>query len=261
MELHFAKWHGTGNDFIMIDDRSGQFNHDVATIERLCHRHYGIGADGLIALRKPHVADTEFHMEFYNPDGSTSFCGNGSRCVFAFWSSLNGGVESARFTAIDGVHVGSWRGDDVAIGLPAVRMDPVRQQEQHVDFINTGSPHTLVWVDNVDAVDILEEAPPRRYSQEYGTGGTNVNFVEHRANGIRIRTYERGVEAETLSCGSGVVAAALSAMAKGHKGPSLQVEARGGTLRVEAVQKEPGHFEGIFLIGPAREVFHGVIQL
>lgn len=261
MELHFAKWHGTGNDFIMVDDRSGQFIDDVATIERLCHRHYGIGSDGLIALRKPHVADTEFHMEFYNPDGSKSFCGNGSRCVFAFWSSLNGGVESARFSAIDGVHDGSWRGDDVAISLPSVNLDPAWQQEEHVDFINTGSPHALVWVDNVDAVDIMHEAPPRRYSQQYGTGGTNVNFVEHLATGLRIRTYERGVEAETLSCGSGVVAAALSAMAKGRKDPSLQVEARGGALRVEAVQKEPGHFESIFLIGPAREVFQGVIQL
>lgn len=261
MELHFAKWHGTGNDFIMIDDRTGVFTDDVAIIQRLCHRHYGIGSDGLIVLRKPHVANTEFHMEFYNPDGSKSFCGNGSRCVFAFWSSLNGGVESARFSAIDGVHEGSWRRDDVAISLPSVNLDPVWQQEAHVDFINTGSPHALVWVDSVDAVDILQVAPPRRYSERYGTGGTNVNFLQQLPSGIRVRTYERGVEAETLSCGSGVVAAALSAMARGLQGSPVQVQARGGTLRVEAEQVGQERFEDILLIGPTREVFHGVVQL
>ena len=261
MELHFAKWHGTGNDFIMVDDRSDLFAVDVATIERLCHRHYGIGSDGIIALRKPHVADTDFHMDFYNPDGSKSFCGNGSRCVFAFWSSLNGVVENARFSAIDGVHAGSWRGEDVAISLPAVQLDPAWKHEEHVDFINTGSPHALVWVDDVDAVEILQEAPPRRYSERYGPGGTNVNFLQHLASGIRMRTYERGVEAETLSCGSGVVAAALSAMARGLQCSPLQVQARGGTLRVEAVQVAQDRFEDILLIGPTREVFHGVVQL
>lgn len=261
MELHFAKWHGTGNDFIMVDDRMGLFPDDDTTIQRLCHRHFGIGSDGLIALRAPHMAGTDFHMEFYNPDGSKSFCGNGSRCVFAFWSSLNGGVETARFSAIDGVHEGSWRGEDVAISLPPVQLDPAWHQEEHVDFINTGSPHALVWVDDVETVDILLEAPPKRYSERYGPGGTNVNFVQHHAAGIRIRTYERGVEAETLSCGSGVVAAALSAMARGFQVSPLQVEARGGALRVEAVQVGQDRFEEIILIGPTQEVFHGMVQL
>ncbi|MEX1132448.1 MAG: diaminopimelate epimerase [Flavobacteriales bacterium] len=262
MQLQFAKWHGTGNDFILVDDRDGLLPvDDTALIRRLCDRHSGIGSDGLIALRSPHMHGTDFHMEFFNPDGSKSFCGNGSRCAFAFWSSLNGGVTDASFTAIDGVHEGTWSGDEVAITLPAVKRSDHDRGGKYEDFINTGSPHLLVWVDDVEAVDLVVDAPPRRHTSRFGPGGTNVNYVQSYGAGIRMRTYERGVEAETLSCGSGVVAAALSAVARGLVHAPVSVLTRGGSLSVEAENGPEQRFVSLRLIGPATYVYRGTIEI
>lgn len=262
MRVQFEKWHGTGNDFVLIDDRQGVFPpDDNSVVRRICDRHYGAGSDGLILLRQPVVEGTDFHMEFHNPDGSRSFCGNGSRCAFAFWSKLNKGVEQARFTAIDGVHEGRWQEEGVSISLPKVDevVNDPGMPENH--FIHTGSPHLLVWVDEVESVDILHDAPPRRRSDMHGAGGTNVNYVQPYAEGIRMRTYERGVEAETLSCGSGVVAAALSAISKGNLAAPVAVHTRGGRLSVEADRSETGGFQNIRLIGPATYVYHGVMEV
>lgn len=262
MQLQFAKWHGTGNDFILVDDRDGHFPaDDTALVRRLCDRHFGIGSDGLIAIRSSHVTGTDFHMEFYNPDGSKSFCGNGSRCAFAFWSGLNGGVPTARFTAMDGLHEGAWSGNEVAITLPTLTYSGDPLGEKHEDFINTGSPHLLIWVDDVEAVDLVVDAPPRRHTARFGAGGTNVNYVQTWGAGIRMRTFERGVEAETLSCGSGVVAAALSAMARKGISAPVTVLTRGGVLSVEAEHGPNGLFESLRLIGPATHVYRGTIDV
>lgn len=261
MQLPFAKWHGTGNDFILVDDRTGSFPvHDVALVQRLCDRHFGIGSDGLILVQAPREPDTRFHMEFFNPDGSRSFCGNGSRCAYAFWSGLAEWTDVARFTAIDGVHEGSWVGEEVAITLPDVRRIHGATDGPAVDFIHTGSPHELVWVADVEAVDILADAPPRRYADRHGAGGSNINYVQPEGAGIRMRTYERGVEAETLSCGSGVVAASLSALLRGLAKAPVAVRTRGGALRVEA-RAAGDAFTNVRLIGPVQQVFTGLVQL
>ena len=145
MEIHFAKWHGTGNDFIVIDDRVGTFPvDDRARVQHLCDRHTGIGSDGIVLIQQPNSPDTEFHMEFFNPDGSRSFCGNGSRCAYAFWCELSGSGSEARFTAIDGEHSAIWKDGMVSITL-SFHGDIQRGTDgASVDFINTGSPHELV---------------------------------------------------------------------------------------------------------------------
>ncbi len=261
MELRFAKWHGTGNDFILIDDRDGSFPDDTALVQRLCDRHFGIGSDGLILVQAPQNERMHFHMEFFNPDASKSFCGNGSRCAFAFWSALMGNDEGARFTAIDGEHFGHWSGKEVAITLPRVAMVDHAIDGSDVDFIHTGSPHELVWVADTEAVDIMVEGPRRRHAPHRAPGGTNVNFVQLMGEGIRMRTFERGVEAETLSCGSGVVAAGLSALLRHRMTLPLTVTTRGGTLQVEATVVDRGGFDRVRLIGPVQPVFNGALSI
>lgn len=261
MLLPFAKWHGTGNDFILVDDRSGIFPvADLALVRHLCHRHFGIGSDGLILVQAPHEQGTHFHMEFFNPDGSRSFCGNGSRCAFAFWSALEGRAAEGRFTAIDGEHDGRWEGEEVAITLPDVQRIQQATDGPAVDFIHTGSPHELVWVADVEAVDLPADAPPRRHAARHGAGGSNINYVQPEPQGIRMRTFERGVEAETLSCGSGVVAAALSALRRAQAKAPVVVRTRGGVLRVEATPQGDG-FAQVRLIGPVQQVFTGTVEL
>jgi diaminopimelate epimerase len=261
MELRFSKWHGTGNDFLLIDDRDGSFPDDTALVQRLCDRHFGIGSDGLILIQAPRSEGVHFHMEFFNPDASKSFCGNGSRCAFAFWSVLKGSEKDARFTAIDGEHVGQWIGKEVAITLPNVGAVDHAMDGADVDLIHTGSPHELVWVADTEGVDIMIEGPKRRHAPRHAPGGTNVNFVQLLGDGIRMRTFERGVEAETLSCGSGVVAAGLSAMLRHRMPGPLVVKTRGGILQVEATMNDRGGFEGIRLIGPVQHVFNGIVSI
>jgi len=262
MEIRFEKWEGTGNDFILVDDRTAEFPiMDLPLIARMCHRHFGIGSDGLVMLRSADRDQVEFHMEFFNPDGSRSFCGNGSRCAYAFWSSLTGSKGPARFTAIDGEHSGEWVGEEVAISVSDVRGVNSRTDGPNVDFVHTGSPHELVWVDDVEVVDVEADGPKRRYADRHGGTGSNVNFVQPHQGGIRMRTYERGVEAETLSCGSGVVAAALSAVQRGAARVPVQVLTRGGLLRVEAGRSVEDGFDQIRLIGPVRRVFCGTIEV
>lgn len=259
MELQFAKWHGTGNDFVIVDDRSGTFPADPQLVKRLCDRHFGIGSDGLILLQAPREAGTQFHMEFFNPDASRSFCGNGSRCAFASWSRSNGNLPSAVFSAIDGLHQGEWHDGQVAIGLRDVSI--VETTAEDVDFIHTGSPHELVWVADPAAVRIMEEGPRRRYAPAHAPGGTNVNFLQVSDGAVYMRTYERGVEAETLSCGTGVVAAALSALQRGLVHTPVEVVAPGGRLQVEARSGASGGFTALRLIGPVQHVYSGSIRI
>lgn len=257
--LRFSKWHGTGNDFILIDDRDGRFpSDDLVLVQRLCDRHFGIGSDGLVLVQRPRGEEMDFHMEFFNPDGSKSFCGNGSRCAFAFWSTLNGGRATAHFTAIDGRHTGGWKGADVAVSLGRVSHVRRGSHGASVDFIHTGSPHELVWVEDPYTIDLMTEGRRRRHDPRNGEGGANVNFLRVADGAVRMRTYERGVEAETLSCGTGVVAAALSALDRRLLQVPVTVVAPGGTLRVEARHDGEG-YDHIVLIGPAQHVFTGEI--
>lgn len=260
MELRFAKWHGTGNNFILIDDRTGSFPVSDDLVQRLCDRHFGIGSDGLILIQAPREVGTDFHMEFFNPDASRSFCGNGSRCAFAFWSGLNGSAASASFSAIDGVHEGGWRDGLVAITLRDLATFMRGSDGPNVDFIHNGSPHELVWVDDPASIEIMVEGPKRRYAPAHTPGGTNVNFLRVRSGAVEMRTYERGVEAETLSCGTGVVAAALSALGRGEVQAPVAVRTPGGELSVEA-RLHNGGAANIRLIGPVVQVFNGTVQI
>ncbi len=258
MKIEFSKWHGTGNDFILIDDRKSVFPIDSELIQRLCDRHFGIGSDGLILIQEPKEKGIEFHMEFINPDASRSFCGNGSRCAYAFWSELIDDRSPAAFTAFDGKHEAEWREGKVAVTLAPV--DRIERESEGQDHVNTGSPHELVWVEDPDRIDVVTEGRKRRYDPKRMPGGTNVNFITVKDGSVRMRTYERGVENETLSCGTGVVAAALSALSRDRANSPVKVIAPGGELLVEAERKGDGWHQ-IRLIGPAIPVFQGWIEL
>lgn len=255
--IDFYKYQGAGNDFVMIDAYNRQFEGDKkALATKLCDRHFGIGSDGLIFIERTEEAD--FLMDFYNPDGSQSFCGNGSRCAVAF--ARERGVftgDKVNFKAIDGVHQASINDD-----LVKVSMNDVNTVTKYDDdlFINTGSPHYLLEVDDIDAVDLLTEGSAIRYSQQFAPGGTNVNFIQKISEKhIAIRTYERGVEAETLACGTGATAAALGfAFKHNSQAKMIEVRAKGGDLKVY-FNRLNNVFTHVFLEGPATEVFKGFI--
>lgn len=258
--LHFAKWEGTGNDFILVDDREGRFPaHDLDLVRRLCDRHFGVGSDGLILIQPPMEPATAYHMAFFNPDGSQSFCGNGSRCAYAFWCGLVKDRSAVRFTAIDGAHGSEWKDGLVRIAMRDVI--GVERIDERMDTIHTGSPHLLVWVEDPEQVDLVPEARAIRYGPRFSKEGINVNFLRWQEGRVDMRTYERGVEGETLSCGTGVTAAALDAMHRGLAEHTCQVRTRGGDLRVEAREDGQGGFSEVFLAGPVSEVFHGAIPL
>jgi diaminopimelate epimerase len=255
MDIPFEKYHGTGNDFVLIDNRSGFFPvNDVLLIKKLCNRHFGVGSDGLILI-EPGVG-THFFMNFFNPDASQSFCGNGSRCAVRFAKALGIFDDECVFGAIDGEHSAVLNSDHSV----RVRMrDVIQILDIDGDaFIDTGSPHYLVMSHNVNELDLLADARKIRYSPAYAEHGVNVNFVEVLTEGhIRMRTYERGVEDETLSCGTGVTAAALFYARKTGFSGEVKVATRGGELRVKSDLQEGGGYSNIWLIGPAEPVFTG----
>lgn len=274
--LRFTKWQGTGNDFIVVDDRDGCFpSTNQRIVRHLCDRHFGIGSDGLILIQAPRVEGTAYYMEFFNPDASQSFCGNGSRCAFAFFSKLPQALpqgalpqelpqetlrsELQRFTAIDGEHTAAWSDGLVSIGMRDVA--GIQRIDDVMDFMHTGSPHLLVWVDDTEAIDIIPQARVHRYGPRFGAEGVNVSFLRCKDGHLEMRTYERGVEGETLSCGTGVTAAALSAIGRGHSGNTCDVRTRGGDLRVTAEAFGHGGFRSIFLAGPVGEVFTGEVEI
>lgn len=252
----FAKWEGAGNDFVLVDARAdASFTLSTTEIERICDRHLGVGSDGLVLLRRSKGPGITYAMDFFNPDGTQSFCGNGSRCAFAFHAHLTGDDTPVRFDAVDGVHEAGWDGRNVRVGMRSV--DGIEQLDPHTDLLDTGSPHVVRWVDDPESTDVVEEGRSIRNDRRFADAGVNVNFVHWRDGGLYMRTYERGVENETLSCGTGVTAAALSAMARGGGQGGVDVRTRGGALRVEASSPAEGRFERVQLIGPVREVFTG----
>lgn len=256
MEISFYKYQGTGNDFVMIDDRSNVFpEKDLSLVKKLCDRKFGIGSDGLILIRRKEGFD--FEMIYFNADGTQSMCGNGARCAVAFSRFLGIIGDNTTFFAIDGPHQASVVEDVIELGIgPVLSLDKVGEDY----FVDTGSPHHVRFVENVLEYPVFEEGSKIRYSEIYAPKGTNVNFVTPLVNGeIQVRTYERGVEDETLSCGTGVTACAL---VYGHQNEfnEIKIKTSGGNLRVRFAEMPDGSFQHIQLIGPAEQVFKGKIR-
>lgn len=259
MVLAFEKYQGTGNDFILLDNRSGVWSDlSISVIQKLCDRRFGIGADGFIKINQSDAAD--FEVDYYNSDGSKSFCGNGARCAVAFAHSLGFDNEQVSFTAIDGLHLAEKKE-----GLIFLKMNDVSQIDLIAEdfFVHTGSPHFVHLVDEVGSFDICTFGKKVRYSERYHDEGVNVNAVQELTNdAFAIRTYERGVEDETLSCGTGVTAAAL-VLALKHAvmgDVEYQIQTQGGALAVKFHRSEAG-FTNIWLIGPAVRVFRGEVYV
>lgn len=255
----FTKYQGTGNDFILIDDRNETFPiHNQKLVAQLCHRRFGIGADGLILLR--HQSGYDFKMVYFNADGAEgSMCGNGGRCIVRFAHDLGLFTTHTRFLAVDGEHIADVDGDEVRLKMSDVPgMDTYPDQT----FLNTGSPHVVKFLSGLDTYDVVGEGRQVRYADAFRPGGTNVNFTEMReANSLFVRTYERGVEDETYSCGTGVTAAALVAHRQRNVPSPVAIRTLGGNLRIAFTAQKDGSFTDVYLIGPAQRVFTGNITL
>jgi diaminopimelate epimerase len=260
LTLRFYKYHGTGNDFILTDNRDDRFVPHTELIAQLCHRRYGIGADGLIMLYS--VPGFDFGMRYFNSDGNEStMCGNGGRCVVAFADYLSLAPDKSRFLAADGEHTGSILSRHKDSCQVLLSMNDVNDYRKFgEDFIlNTGSPHLVRFCKGVDKTDIVREGRALRQLADFQPGGINVNFVEERKDYIFVRTYERGVEDETLSCGTGVTASSLAyAALKGLEKGSIPVRTKGGKLSL-SFRRNGKVFTEIYLEGPAVKVYDGTI--
>lgn len=256
--ITFYKYQGTGNDFVMIDDRANTFDlNDHKLIAHLCHRKFGIGADGLILIRHHEVAD--FEMVYYNADGyHTSLCGNGSRCAVKFASQLGIVTDTCRFMTVEGILDARIEKDLVHIKMPDVQN--VETHEDHF-FLHTGSPHHVCYINDIENYDVFSNGRNIRSGSPYFEEGSNVNFVQTISDAhIFVRTYERGVEDETLSCGTGVTAAALTQGIRGATSP-VNVKTLGGDLQISFEKRDDESFKNIFLIGPAIMVFEGIFPI
>jgi len=258
--IQFFKYQGTGNDFIMIDNRTNFFSkNDTKLIEKLCDRRFGIGADGLILLENDKISD--FRMVYYNSDGNeSSMCGNGGRCIVAFAKQLGIIQDETNFIAVDGPHYAKISPDGI-VSLQMKDVDAIQLAADYV-FMNTGSPHHVALVEDVKSVPVKQWGSEIRYSNLYGKAGSNVNFVEPISDTLfAVRTYERGVEDETLSCGTGVTAVAIAMNAIGKtQSNEVQLLVEGGQLKV-SFRKEGTSYTHVFLIGPATFVFKGTVTL
>lgn len=260
MKIEFHKYEGTGNDFVMIDNRNDWFpKANVKLIERLCDRRFGIGADGLILLENDPQYD--FRMVYFNSDGNeSSMCGNGGRCLVAFAKSLGVIDAETTFIATDGLHYATIYEKEI-VSLQMKDVDSLTITPEYV-FLDTGSPHHVALVENVLITDVKNDGAKVRYSDLYGQKGSNVNFVEQEQDNIfKVRTYERGVEDETLSCGTGVtaVAIAMRALGKTHA-DAVTLNVPGGQLEVSFFV-ENGIYSNVFLKGPATFVYKGEISI
>lgn len=268
MRVHFHKYQATGNDFVLIDNRSVKKSFSEEEIKKVCDRRFGVGADGLILLEETDEGD--FNMVYYNSDGTQSLCGNGCRSAVEFAASLGIIDKDTSFNAFDGLHQASI----LENGTVRLKMSDVSGIKKLNDayFMDTGSPHYVRFVKELDKFNVVEDGRKVRNSDMFKPGGTNANFVEllHN-NAIAVRTYERGVENETLSCGTGVTAAAIAASLSGYSSP-VMVKVKGGNLAVEFKAGTPdtglaadgnisATFVDIFLIGPAKMVFEGDLEL
>lgn len=254
--MQFEKYEATGNDFIIIDDRDSTFDLNNYEIEKLCHRRFGIGADGLILVQKSNIAD--FKMVYFNSDGNPgTFCGNGSRCIsmFAYKNKMAG--KSMKFEASDGLHYSQIIDKETV----SVVMNDVKEITEFSDgyFLNTGSPHFVKFVRELDKIDVYSQGKRISREDRFYTKTTNVNFVEVLTNGLKIATFERGVEDETYSCGTGAIAAALVfCKAFEPENSNISVFAKGGSLNID-FKINKNHYSNIKLSGPAKKVFQGIV--
>ncbi|MFH6604222.1 diaminopimelate epimerase [Maribacter algicola] len=257
MKLTFFKYQGTGNDFIMIDDRSCLFpKNDTNLVSFLCDRKFGIGADGLILLQNDEMSD--FSMVYFNADGKEgSLCGNGGRCAVAFAKYLGIIDTQTTFKAVDGLHQALI--EETTVSLQMQDVEEIKAKPNYF-FLDTGSPHHVQMVESLEGLKVFEEGKKLRYGL-YGKKGSNINFVSQKNEGtFSIRTYERGVENETLSCGTGVTAVALAMhRAKNTTMNSIRVNTLGGELKV-TFEIDGRAYRNINLIGPAQQVFKGEIE-
>lgn len=260
MQIDFYKYQGTGNDFVMIDNRAEFFpKENVKLIERLCDRRFGIGADGLILLEND--SNTDFKMVYYNADGNeSSMCGNGGRCLVAFAKQLELIENKTIFIATDGLHHAAVDHDGL-VALQMIDVEKIETFENHT-FLNTGSPHHVELVSDLENYNVKENGARLRYSDLYGTKGSNINFVAKvDPKTFTLRTYERGVEDETLACGTGATAVAIAMNATGQTDETnLKLNVQGGKLEVY-FEKRGNLYTNIFLKGPAQFVFKGTIEI
>jgi diaminopimelate epimerase len=256
MKLEFYKYQGTGNDFVMIDNRSKTFpKENTALISKFCDRHFGIGADGIILIENDDTLD--FKMIYFNADGSETFCGNGGRCAVAFSKKLGLLKDKTTFIAFDGKHYAEIKND--VISLQMTDVDEIIVKENGV-FAYTGTQHHVALVDNLENYPVFKEG--RKIRNTYEAPGSNVNFVQQiNQNTFRVRTYEKGVEDETLACGTGVTAVAI-AMHKTNKTTSnlISLPVEGGLLEVSFIEQN-GIYKNVFLKGAASFVFKGEITI
>lgn len=263
MTLNFSKFHGAGNDFILVDNRDKESNLNQEQIQFLCHRRLGIGADGLILLESPKTTSSLFSMKYFNADGlEGTMCGNGGRCITAFAKHLGFSERSFVFDAIDGIHqsniLSCSNESFYDVTLKMKRVEKITEIEEDY-FLDTGSPHLVVFVDNAKNADVVGMGKMLRNHSRFAPGGTNVNFVSFSKGKLFVRTYERGVEDETLSCGTGITASAL-AIAKKLALPLEQIEVAtlGGNFSV-TFKQDGTIFDDIWLQGPVKFVFQGTV--
>lgn len=259
MKIHFCKYQGTGNDFIIIDNRITRLNLSIKDVKYLCDRRFGIGADGLMLLENHPVFD--FNMTYFNADGNvSSMCGNGGRCLVAFAKLLKIFDTEVYFMAIDGAHKAILnKNNTISLQMQKVKNFQIIDKDY---FLNTGSPHYVTFRENIKDLDVYHAGKEIRNSEEFKKAGTNVDFVEFQNGKLVVRTYERGVENETLSCGTGVTASAICASLYSNSGKnSYDIITKGGELNVSFKKQEDDTFEDIWLTGPATFVFKGEIDL
>lgn len=260
MQVKFHKYQGTGNDFIVLDNREGEYSSlSNDQIRRLCDRRLGIGADGLMMLSEKQGYD--FEMKYYNADGREgTMCGNGSRCIVKFVYNLGIHRSKYKFIAVDGEHEAEIDTDGT-VSVKMIDVDNIKKLRG--DFVlNTGSPHYIKLVNDVMDIDVYKKGRDIRYSKDFEEEGINVNFVEQSNDDkIIVRTYERGVEDETYSCGTGVTAAALISYHNENGFNDVEVKTLGGTLTVEFDRHEDDRYTNIWLCGPAEKVFEGTVEV
>lgn len=260
--LNFFKYHGAGNDFILIDARESIPELSDKQIAFLCNRHKGIGADGLMLLKKS--KDYDFEMKYYNSDGNEgTMCGNGGRCIISFAYDIGISKSNFSFIAIDGPHKASIlenNGFEKIVELEMIDVSSISNEEDFI--IDTGSPHHLNFKSEIESLNVFEEGRKIRYSNKFKEEGINVNFIEENENKLFVRTYERGVENETLACGTGVTASAIaSSIRQGFKYTEFFIKTLGGDLKVQFDVEPSGKFTNVKLTGPAMFVFKGEIDL
>jgi diaminopimelate epimerase len=258
MTLHFYKYQGPGNDFILLDNRRANIHLTTEQVALLCNRHFGIGADGLMLLEQKTGYD--FHMVYYNSDGrESSMCGNGGRCISAFAQRLGIISSHASFTAIDGAHKATINDNDTI----SLYMQDVKGIDVYSDhsILNTGSPHYVKWVEDSMRTDVVGEGRAIRHRHDHEPNGINVNFVQRMGDRLVVRTYERGVEDETLSCGTGVTASAIASTGNETGYFDIMVETPGGILQVCFTKDTAATAKEVVLRGAAEFVFEGDISI